>query len=883
MLNEEKLAVFCDCHNLSPIARRVVNQVRNSPPSRRVQSGTHNVACRYVSRKMEMTIQAESHKNELPAVVAWEHDPKTLEYYDQPPKIKLSHMGSNGKRVTYMRTPDFFLLQEGFVGWVECKTEEWLQARAAEGTSLYIRDQANNWRCPPAEEYAASLGLGFRVRSSSATNWKAIRNLEFLSDYLDECCPKPDPSTALRIMEGFGGRPWMSLKELLDNLAISDTDTVFKMIADDLIHARLDFDLLAEPENCIVFRDHIAAEAYQIHLDSLSTPALPAMQTLTLVTGQCMKWDGRVWKILNVGDEDIFLEDGERVITSLHKPVFEQLVKDGVITGLPQGTATECNLANDIVSRASPRDFDIAMYRYRCLFPEKNSSPEHQACDRAIRKWRALFKRGQELYGSGMLGLLPKIHLRGNRERRLDSAVIDIMNKVIEEIYAQPGSRSLVSCWGEVRNQCDEAGLLAPSEIAFRDQIKRRSQQQLLVAREGEKAAYSTSEFYWHMDQATPRHGDRPFEIGHIDHTQLDLQFVGSRKGEKLGKAWLTVLLDANSRMVLAWVISFDAPSYRSCMAVIRECIRRHQRIPKTIVVDKGSDFQSTYFEVLLARLKSHKKTRPGSKPRFGAVLERFFGMGNDAFVHNLRGNNQALQKPRQMSKSHDPRNLAVWTLPAFGEAFEGFLDQVYSTMEHPALGMSPKDAFDLGLAQSGTRQHVLIPYSRDLIILCLPSTPKGTAKVNSGRGIKIDYVYYWSPAFRDPMLARKSVPVRYDPYDKSVAFAWLKDHWEPCQSEYASVFRERTEKEVELITKEITAQNKRTGARRKINATLIARYLTDTRSTEAILLQRLRDQEAQPEYPTLQATQAPETPRSHLDALEEAVWHDLESNIFGG
>ena len=70
MLTTNELIAYCERHNLLPIARKVIDQVRMSPPSRRVQSGSHNVAGRYASRKMKMVIQAESHKNELPAVIA---------------------------------------------------------------------------------------------------------------------------------------------------------------------------------------------------------------------------------------------------------------------------------------------------------------------------------------------------------------------------------------------------------------------------------------------------------------------------------------------------------------------------------------------------------------------------------------------------------------------------------------------------------------------------------------------------------------------------------------------------------------------------------------------------------------------------------------------
>lgn len=882
MLNANQLTAYYDRQNLSVVARKVIEQVRSLPPSRRVQSGPHNVACRFSSRKMGLVIQAESHKNELPAVIDWENDKQTYEFYDQPPKIKLRYTGRNGKLVSHLATPDFFLLQEGFAGWVECKTEEWLQARAAEGSTLYVRDDSQGWRCPAGEEYAASVDLGFQVRSSSATHWITIRNLEFLSDYLDERCPVPTPESTGRIWHAMGGRAWIVLKDLLGALPIDDADAVYKMIADGVLYTRLEKDLLTEPERALVFRDKISADAYRLHLASQTETTLPSLRTLTIAAGQSLLWDGRVWRILNVGDQNVFLEDEERVITSIGRKIFELMVKDGLITGIPAGATLERDQAEEIVRRASPDDFEHAMYRYRCLFPEQSDGVPVDSCDRARRKWRALYLRGQELYGSGLLGLIPRISQRGNRERRLDGAVIKIMDDVIDEHYAVEDGWSITACSGEVTNRCNEHGLLPPSEVAFRDQIKQRRQHDLVVVREGEKAAYSNSEFYWRVDGATPRHGERPFEIGHIDHTELDLQFRGSRKGEKMGKAWLSVLIDAYTRMILAWVIMFDAPSYRTCMALIRACIERHGRIPKTIVLDKGPEFQSIYFETLLARLECHKKTRPSSKPRFGSIIERFFGMNNEQFVHCLRGNNIALQKPRSMSKSHDPRELSVWTLPEFREAFDGYLNQVYGEMEHSALGISPKAAMAIGLAQSGLRRHTLIPNTRELVVMCLPSTPKGTAKIDPSRGVKIGYIFYWCLAFKNPKLARTDVPVRYDPNDKSIALVWLKDHWETCQSEYADIFRNRTEKEIELITQEITAQNKLTGKRRTINASLIAKYLSGTRATEKLLQQRLRDQENHSKSTATHVPQSASISHSYVDALEDATWADLENDIFG-
>ena len=76
-------------------------------------------------------------------------------------------------------------------------------------------------------------------------------------------------------------------------------------------------------------------------------------------------------------------------------------------------------------------------------------------------------------------------------------------------------------------------------------------------------------------------------------------------------------------------------------MMVLRECVRRHAHLPDVVVVDGGREFNSVFFEALLARYECIKKTRPPAKARFGSVVERLFGTANTQFIHNLKGNTQ--------------------------------------------------------------------------------------------------------------------------------------------------------------------------------------------------------------------------------------------------
>ena len=104
---------------------------------------------------------------------------------------------------------------------------------------------------------------------------------------------------------------------------------------------------------------------------------------------------------------------------------------------------------------------------------------------------------------------------------------------------------------------------------------------------------------YWELSYALPRHGDRPFEVAHIDHTLLDVELVDSQTRHHFGRPWATFLTDAFSRRELAVYLTFDEPSYRSCMMTLRECVRRFSRFPQILVVDGGREFEQGGFALL--------------------------------------------------------------------------------------------------------------------------------------------------------------------------------------------------------------------------------------------------------------------------------------------
>jgi len=475
-------------------------------------------------------------------------------------------------------------------------------------------------------------------------------------------------------------------------------------------------------------------------------------------------------------------------------------------------------------------------------------------------------------YNCGYVGLLSHRHVKGNRSRKLPEDTLTEIAQFIKEDYETNKQKNVSIVYGSLINACEQKGIIAPSYKTFVKEVKRRSGYEQTEKRQGRRAAYPQQEFYWELKRTTPRHGDRPFEIGHIDHTELDIELVCSRTKRNLGRPWATFLVDAYSRRLLAVYLTFDPPSYRSCLMVLRMCVKNHGRLPQIVVVDNGTEFRSTYFETLLAAFSKTQKQRPSAKARFGAVCERLFGTSNTEFVHNLLGNTQITRNVRQVTKSVNPKNHAIWTLGTLYEYLCTWAYEVYDTDDHPALGQSPREAFAAGMLQGGSRTHQMIAYDENFKMLTLPTNSKGVSKVQIGSGVKINSIYYWSNDFKHPEVENTSVPVRYDPFDAGTAHAFVQGRWVKCISEHYPDFQGRSEKERKLASIELRKRNQNHHAQSPISAKKLATFITSAEGQEALFEQRSKDIEGREVFKVIEGGQAKDNIAEVLNPPEIAA-----------
>jgi putative transposase len=328
-----------------------------------------------------------------------------------------------------------------------------------------------------------------------------------------------------------------------------------------------------------------------------------------------------------------------------------------------------------------------------------------------------------------------------------------------------------------------------------------------------------------------------------------------------LGKAWIGLLFDDYSAYPLAWTIDFADPSAHGVMALLRDCVRRWNRLPGTIVVDLGPEFQNVYLDTLLVRAKVHKMDRPASEPRYGAPEERMFGTTEVRLIHQLRGNTKALRNVRMVSREVNPEALAVWTLPDFRDALEDFLYKHYGLRPHSSLNGATPEGFLLeSVAQAGERVHRRIAYDETFRVLTLPTPPSPQVMIRQPGKIRVLYLDYSCAEMRDRDLWSTKVRVRYDPDDRGQVQAFVRGQWRACISEHHRIFKGRSQREVEVAAKIFAReQNAIRNGRRDPSGYQLAAILERAHEYEKLRLTQLKQEEKRRRRSTWRDMESPD------------------------
>ncbi|WP_460202933.1 hypothetical protein [Scytonema sp. NUACC21] len=512
---------------------------------------------------MGVTIQFESHKVELPFIYQLEHTEDVLEYYDQPPPFKIQYVSASGRNLGVIITPDFFVISSLGAGWVECKTENELEKLAQKSPHRYQRSSDNKWQSPPGLEYAKQFGFDFQLWSSAKINWILQRNLEFLEDYY-----KSDLS--LRFQEQYNivtslveAHPGISIAELLNYKGV-EADNIYSLVATEEIYTDLTSHVLVEAEKCRVVKSRVIEDSFNAIICTEKSDKIMTSSVIELIPGTSVFYDGVCLNIILVGQDYLLLSAKEFETIEFKISEFSALVKAGKVTINPlKNQSLISEKALEILKQASTDDLINANRRFSLLKPylDEQSSITGKPKERSLRRWIRNYQQAEEKYGYGYLGLISLNHHKGNRNRKLPQHVLETLEKFITEEYENKKQKTKQAVYASFVSSCHKSGMSddqIPSYKTFIAEIKKRPKYTTVEKRSGTRAAYEIEAFYWELELSTPRHGDFPFHIAHIDHTELDIELRCSQTGKVLGKPWLSLLMDAFTRRILAIYISYD-------------------------------------------------------------------------------------------------------------------------------------------------------------------------------------------------------------------------------------------------------------------------------------------------------------------------------------
>tara|TARA_Y100001951_G_C11295963_1_gene275659 strand:+ start:1424 stop:3718 length:2295 start_codon:yes stop_codon:yes gene_type:complete len=401
---------------------------------------------------------------------------------------------------------------------------------------------------------------------------------------------------------------------------------------------------------------------------------------------------------------------------------------------------------------------------------------------RSARRYKKLIAQGRERGLSDFQSLIDRRAFSGNRKLRLPSVVRHFMKEFIQQEYLSKGeNRSIYSCYMDYRVAAKKhhPRVDPASRITFSSTIAKIPHTQIARAQKGRRSGNAAEE----PTNPLKRHlkPQAPWQVASIDHGVSDIWLVVADANGKqyVARPWITALIDIYSGKLLGMAVSFSSPSRKANAKAIRDCVRRHGKLPSEIMSDRGSDFTSVYFESLLAHYAITYSLRPAGHSRFGSEVEGFFGEFKRQWLCRLPGYISNSEDIRSTDGDFRPDKCAVLRPREFVRHLKEFL----SWRDMRCRGISPFSPEYL-FTNPPLGDHLfgrVINFDDEFV---LATAVEGKRyKIDFQRGLHIGGMWFWNENLSGLQGVSSSVEVRIDPENPHVVFALVRNEWVPCYS----------------------------------------------------------------------------------------------------
>ncbi len=319
---------------------------------------------------------------------------------------------------------------------------------------------------------------------------------------------------------------------------------------------------------------------------------------------------------------------------------------------------------------------------------------------RWYHRWRA--------HHFDLLALMPRFSDRGNRNSRLHPVVARVVDELIKDEYLtdqRPTVEAIYEGSLKAKFKFDPTlmGQSLPSIKCLYRKIANIGEYSKTLARKGYHDAKNRF--------PSGRKVDKPvffLERVEIDHTPLDVLIVGE-DGSVIGRAYITLLIDVYTRMIVGFYIATHDINTRSVLAAVRHAILPKDHILQKLdfikntwpcfgvfaelVTDNGMELHAKNTKRTLATLGIDYGWCPKKTPTLKGTVERVLGRLNHELVHQLPGTTFSNYID---AGAYPSEKYACLTFDRLTALVYAWVVDDYHIDVHDTLKMSPRAFFDI-------------------------------------------------------------------------------------------------------------------------------------------------------------------------------------------
>ncbi|HCF6118222.1 TPA: transposase [Pseudomonas aeruginosa] len=296
---------------------------------------------------------------------------------------------------------------------------------------------------------------------------------------------------------------------------------------------------------------------------------------------------------------------------------------------------------------------------------------------------------------------LLKSQSRLPRGKKLQEEVVAIIDQCIKDYYLNADCVTQKRIFAYIdaqiilinRNRTGYSNqlLTRPSISTVRRRIEKLCRYVVDVTRHG--TTYANKKH--HFSRIRPVQKEVLF-LAEIDSHRLDTEVVDNEGNVLKNIAWLVVIIEIKTRMVIGWELSLTPPCAEKSIRALKRALRvvpgEEYRRGKMLYLesDNGTEFLSAWFMSFIDKLGILEGFTPTKAPNARAIIERFFKT-LESWLHEQPGSTVSGTSEDDQKHKKKP----CFTIEKLQYYFDLWLEKVYHATVHGSLNKPPMVAWE--------------------------------------------------------------------------------------------------------------------------------------------------------------------------------------------